>query len=128
MAQNGTVSRNQQRAIAALMVHRKVADAAEAVGIGERTLKRWLAEDVLFQDELRKAEGQAIDAAARQLLLLQDAAITVMVQILVNGAAAPSVRLKAAQSVIDNLMELRESRDFERRIERLEGVFGARTS
>lgn len=48
MAADGTLSRNQIRAIAALLEHRRIEDAASAVGVGLRTLHRWLLEDASF--------------------------------------------------------------------------------
>jgi len=120
------VTRNQKRAIAALLKHRKIEDAARACGLNERTLYRWLADDTNFQAALAQAEGLAIDTATRQLVQLQDAAVDTLRQTMRDKAAAPGVRLRAAQAVLDYLLKLRELRNIEQRISRLEALLNER--
>jgi len=114
------VTRNQKRAIAALLKHRKVEDAARSVGLNERTVYRWLADDAAFQTALSQAEGVAIDTATRQLVQLQDAAVDTLRKTMKDSDAGPGVRLRAAQAVLDYLLKLREMRNIEQRIARLE--------
>jgi hypothetical protein len=120
MAQNGSLTRNQKRAIAALLSHRDVAAAAQAVGVGTRTLHRWLAEDADFQTALAQAEGAAIDGAVRRLVYLQEPAIMVITQLLADPTVTPSVRLRAALGILDQLIRLRELRNLETRLSKLE--------
>ncbi|MBX7251418.1 MAG: hypothetical protein K1X50_05485, partial [Candidatus Promineofilum sp.] len=60
MAQNGTaqgdLSVNQRRAIEALLSEASIDAAAEASGVGRRTLHRWLAEDATFTAALRASQ------------------------------------------------------------------------
>lgn len=120
MAQSG-VSAKQQRAIVALLDPRNSTQeaAARAAGVGYRTLQRWLTEPA-FVHALRQAEGQAVDAATRRLLSLQSVAISVFGRVLTDKDIAPSVRLRAAQQVIDFSIRLTELRSIEERLTALE--------
>ncbi len=109
----------QSRAVVALLSHRTQAEAANAAGIGERTLATWLTQPE-FQAALRAAEGDAIDAAVRDLICLQGDALNVLAGLLTDNLVKGSVRLRAAQVTLDNLMKLRELRNVESRLARLE--------
>ena len=119
MAANG-ITRNQKRAIAALLTCRNVQDAADQTGLGHRTISRWLAEDEAFQIALSQAEGQAIDAATRRLVVLADEAINTLRDLIKSTDATDSVRLRAAQAVLAHLLKLRELRNVEQRLTELE--------
>ena len=114
----------QKRAIKALLEYRTIATAAEAASVSERTIYRWF--DVpAFRAALNKAEGQAIDAATRNLLTLSKAAINVFYEIMQDETISPGVRLRAADRVMDHLVRLRELRDIEQRLVNLEAkVYG----
>jgi hypothetical protein len=119
MAKNG-ISAKQKRAIAALLTTRDARAAAKQANVGERTLYRWLAEDDAFKRALSKAEGRAIDAAARRLISLQGTAIDTLKNVLDDAEASATVRLRAAQAVLDYLLKLRELRNIEQRLTALE--------
>ena len=101
------------------MQHRRVEDAAEACGLSPRTIYRYL-DDPAFLAQLWQSEGIVLDQATRQLLQLQNAAITTFYQVLTSKNAAPSIKLRAAAAVMDYLLRLRELRAIETRIARLE--------
>lgn len=58
MAING-IRTNKKGAIEALLTAESIEAAAGVAGVGERTLFRWLNEDVEFQAALREAQNQA---------------------------------------------------------------------
>jgi predicted transcriptional regulator len=126
MAKNGNLTKNQARAVAALMTTRTIEQAAQRVGIGRRTLDRWLKEDTHFQAALVAAEGQAIDAASRRLVHLADQAISVILHTMAEKATTPGVRLRAAETVLAYTLKMRELASLERRVvaieRRLEGT------
>lgn len=115
----GKLPAKQVKAISALLSHRTQAEAACAAGIGERTLATWLTQPQ-FQTALRAAEGDAIDAAVREMLSLQGDAIDVLAGLMSDVEVKASVRLRAAQITLDNLLRLRELRNVEARLARLE--------
>jgi hypothetical protein len=120
MATNGSgLSSRQQRAVAALLASKSVAEAASTAGVGERTLYRWLAEDQAFRAALSQAEGDLLDTATRRLLTLQGKAIDAL-EHLIERAETEGVRLRAAQVAIDTSLKLREMRDIEQRLTALE--------
>ena len=57
----------QAAAIAALLAQRTIAEAAHQVGIGERTLLRWLQEDRAFQAAYRTARRHVVQHAVAQV-------------------------------------------------------------
>ncbi len=109
----------QQRAVRALLTCKSVGEAAQLAKVGERTLFRWLSEPA-FKVALSAAEGALLDSATRRLLGLQESAIETFEQVLGDASASQAVRLRAAQSVLDYLLKLRELRDVEQRLSALE--------
>lgn len=131
MAGNGNrsgITTRQRRAIAALLSTQTVERAAEQAKVGPRTLYRWMAEDAPFRAALTVAEGDAIGAATRRLVALQDGAVTTIAMVMADRTIAPATRLRAATAVLDYLLKLRELVDFETRLSALEaaanGTFG----
>ena len=119
MSDKLSLTSRQRRGVTALLNERDLKTAAERVQVSERTLYRWL-ETPGFVAALRAAEGDALDAAARRLLTLQDPAISVITWVMAEKSNSAGVRLKAAQMVLDYLLKLRELRTLELRLEALE--------
>lgn len=122
MADSGTQSEltpRQRRAVLALLSEKDVRAAALAAKVPERSLWRWLALPA-FRAALTQAEGDLIDKATRRLLNLQDPAISVITVVLADKTISPGIRLRAAQSVLDYMIRLRELRNTEERLEELE--------
>lgn len=130
MAENGTpeieLNTRQQRAITALLTTRNITEAATAAQVGERSLYRWLNEPA-FRAALSAAEGAAIDAATRSLLALQSDAIATIESIMNDCEQPGAVRLRAAQSVLDYLLQLRDLRNMENRLAALEAAYAERS-
>ena len=113
------LNHKQQKAVAALLSSPNVEEAAKAVGVGERTLWRWMGEPE-FAQAVTHAEAGAIDAATRRLVQLQNGAIDTLQAVLDDPKIAPSIRLRAATAVLDYLLKLRELRNIEARLGALE--------
>lgn len=120
MATNGNLKTKQHKAIAALLSAKDVQSAAQQAGVGERTLHRWLDEDPEFKAALREAEGRAIDDAVRRLVGATNSALSVVMVIMLDAKNPASVRLRAAISILDQMVKLVELNNFEQRIARLE--------
>lgn len=122
---SSTLTPKQQRAVRALLEHKSVGEAASSIGVGERTLFRWLT-DPAFKLALSAAESDLLDAATRRLLALQENAIGTFESLLADdSAASDAVRLRAASAVLDYLLKLRELRDVEHRLTTLEQAMAA---
>lgn len=119
MAETENLTTAQKRGIVALLTERDVRAAARAAKVGERTLARWLTFPA-FREALLDAEGAAIDAATRRLLGLQSDAIDTLANTLSDPKAGAAVKLRAAQAILDYLLKMRELRNIESRLIRLE--------
>jgi hypothetical protein len=124
MAENGTdsskpLSAAQHKAIAALLVSRNLRDAAKVADVPERTLWRW-AGDPRFLAALHSAEGGLIETSMRRLLQLSEKAIDQLDSLL--DSPKPELRLRAAQTVLDQLLTLRELTNVESRLAALEAI------
>jgi len=119
MAENGNLSARQQRAIAALLTSKSVAEAAASAKVGERTLYRWLAEDRAFRAALLAAEGDLLATTTRRLLGLQGQALEALEYLLTRGESE-GVRLRAAQVALELSLKLRELTCIEQRLQALE--------
>ena len=108
----------QRKAIEALLITGNVAAAALEAGVGRSSLYRWM-DDQTFIAALREAESEAIAGLSRSLAGLGDAAAGALRDALGPGNKI-TVRLRASEIVISNLLRLRELVDLEARIQALE--------
>jgi hypothetical protein len=109
----------QNRAITALLTCSTILEAAVQVGVSDRTITRWLSIPA-FRDELRKREDEALVGITRRLVGLADEAVKTIQDVLKGGLTPPGIRLRAAESVLANLLKLRDQITLEERISRLE--------
>lgn len=90
----------KEKAIVALMNEASVAKAAQACGIAESTLYRWLDEPA-FRDEYRKRRQQAFNQASALAQRYAVMGVHTMVKIMTDPTTPPFVRLQAAKSICD---------------------------
>jgi hypothetical protein len=121
MSANDRISTRQRRALAVLLEGQTMGAAATAAGVSPATLYRWRHEPA-FVAELRAGESELIAGALRSLTALARPAVTVAGSVLEDRSAAPGVRLRAAQVVIEALLRLKEAADLEARIVALEAA------
>jgi hypothetical protein len=95
------LGRKQEDAIAALLTQRNVEEAARAAGIGARTLLRWLKLPE-FQSAYREARREASSQAVARLQHGTSAAATTLLKIMIDSNAPASVRVQAADSVVQS--------------------------
>jgi hypothetical protein len=109
----------KEQAIAALLSHRNVEEAAKATGISSGTLKRWM----------QLPEFKAIYLQARREIVLQTnarmqqnsgAAASVLLKLMADPATPPSIRANTARCVLEAANRSLELEDIEVRIARLE--------
>ena len=98
MSQN-VLSRNQKKALAALLEHRTINQAAEACGLARQTLSRYL-RDPSFRSALDQAEAELIDEAGRTLIVGQPLALKTLYE-LMTRAENESTRRLAAKDWLD---------------------------
>jgi len=115
------LSRNKERAIAALLVNPSIPDAAKAVGIGDRTLWRWLK-----IPEFKKAYGDARKELVRHAVVKVQAAMSEAVEtlraIMKDDGAPASARVASARVIIDTGLKAIEIEDLEGRLSAIEEI------
>jgi hypothetical protein len=112
----------QARAVVALMTASSIGEAAKSANVGERTLRRWLAEDRRFSAALDQAQRQALDAVVRRLTSLSVAAGSVLARVMTDEGATSASRVRAADIVLGRFVQLRELAQLEQRMAALEAA------
>ena len=90
----------RDKAILALLSEKNLTAAAKKTGVGERSLRRWLAEDPTFKAEYDAARLLAFTTARHRIQQLTGRAVDVLGELL-DARKHPSVRLGAARSVVE---------------------------
>ena len=120
MAARGSIlGRKQEDAIAALLTQRNVEEAARAAGIGTRTLLRWLKLPE-FQAAYRQARREAFGQAVARLQQGASAAATTLLKTMIDPATPASVRVRAAECVMNQATKAIEIEDIEARLAAIE--------
>ena len=107
--------RKKEEAIAALLNQRNVEDAAKAVGITASTLIRWM-QIPEFATAYREARRAAFGQSIARLQQASTAAVSTLLKIMVDPNAPASVRVRAADSVLDHSKQALEIEDVEVRV------------
>ena len=122
MAGHGSkLGRKQEDAIAALLSHRNIDEAASAAGVGTRTLLRWMKIpefDAAYRAARRQAYGQSIS----RLQQGSTAAATTLLKVMVDPSTPPSTRVRAAEAVLSQAAKAIEIEDIDARLRELEAA------
>ena len=113
-----------EQAIAALLTHRSVEEAARAVGISANTLLRWMKEPE-FEAECREARRTVFSQAIGRLQDAAGAAATTVLKIMVDPNVRSGTRLRAAEVVLEQAAKAGEMKDIEDRVAKLERTAGS---
>jgi hypothetical protein len=120
MTGHGTkFGRKQEEAIAALLSHPRIEDAARAVGISVRTLMRWLKLQE-FAAAYREARRDVVLQAIGRLQQASIAAVSTLLRIMVDPATPAAVRVRAADCVLAQTFKGMEDEDIDARVSELE--------
>jgi len=113
------LSRNQDRAIAALLVHASMSEAADAAGIGEVTLWRWM-QIPEFKEQYRLARREAVSQAVGHLQGACSVAVVALKDIAQDVTCPAGARVSAARTVLEMAIKGIELEDLAARVEHLE--------
>src|ERR1019366_2878319 len=111
--------RKQEEAVAALLSHRGIDDAAKAVGISPRTLLRWMQEPG-FAKKYREARRAAYSQSIARLQQASSAAAATFLKLMIDPNAPAAVRLRAADLVFTHGAKSIEIEDIEAWVVELE--------
>ena len=93
--QNGGMTTNKRKALAALLEHGTITKAAEVANLSPKTLQRYLSDDV-FRSELATREAAMLDESARLLIRGQLTALNVLNDLMKNSKSESVQRMAAA--------------------------------
>ena len=111
--------RKKEEAIAALLNHRNLEEAANAVGVSVKTLLRWVKLPE-FAAGYREARRAAVSQANARLQQATGAASAAVLRLMVDPNAPAAVRLRAAECVLNHAAKAIEVEDIEVRVSELE--------
>jgi DNA-binding transcriptional MerR regulator len=112
-------SRKMEEAIAALLTQRNVEEAAKTAGISTKTLLRWMKEPE-FQKAYREARRTAYSQAVAKLQQGATAAATTLLKVMLDQSTPASVRIRAAECIMNHSSRAIEIEDVEARVAELE--------
>jgi transposase-like protein len=111
--------RKKDEAVAALLTQRNIEEAARAIGVVPNTLLRWMKEPE-FDAAYRAAKRAAFGQAVARLQQGASAAATTLLKTMIDPATPASVRVRAADCVLDHAAKAIEIEDIEARVSELE--------
>jgi transposase-like protein len=114
------LTRKQDETIAVLLTVPTIAQAARQVGVGERTLFRWLRQDPAFQAAYREARRQAVQHAIARIQQATSTAVTTLEGVMRDPDKPSSSRVSAARAVLELALKAVELEDLEARVSALE--------
>jgi hypothetical protein len=102
-----------------LLTQRNIEEAAKAAGISMRTMMRWLNVPE-FQTAYREARRKAYSQAVAKLQQGATAAATTLLKVMLDQNTPASVRVRAAECVMNHSSKAIEIEDVEARVTELE--------
>ena len=101
VAEEPTLTQPQELALVALLMAPSVAAAARQSGVGERSIHRWLHEDVHFQKKLRQLRQEALGQASSRLQQAASDAVAAMYQLIQSDRPIESGRASLIRTALD---------------------------
>lgn len=113
--------RKKEEAIAALLTHRNLEEAAKSIGVAPNTLLKWqrLPE---FESAYRDARKVAYRQAVARLQQGTSAAATTLLKTLIDPATPASVKVRAAEAIFNHAAKAIEIEDIDARLKELEAA------
>jgi len=118
-ARGSNLGRKQEEAIAALLTQRNIEEAARTAKVGVRTLLRWLKLPE-FDAAYRKARRDAFGQATARLQQGTSAAATTLLKVMIDANTPASVKVRAAEAILNHSAKAIEIEDIEARVADLE--------
>src|SRR5580658_1217980 len=111
--------RKKEEAVAALLNHKSVEDAARSVGLNPNTLLKWLRVPE-FRTLYLKARREAVQQSVARLQQATGAASITMLKLMTDPNVPAAVRLRAAECVFDYSIKGIDQEDTDVRLTELE--------
>jgi len=109
----------KEQAIAALLSHRSVEEAARAIDISPNTLLRWTKEPE-FEAAYREARRTVFWQSIARLQQASGAAVTTLLKVMLDSNVPAATRVRAVEIVLERAAKAMEIEDIEARVTELE--------
>jgi hypothetical protein len=119
------ISRNQERAIIALLSEPSITKAARAANIGDKTLRRWLDSEA-FSRAYHAARKAVTRQATARIQAAMSKAVETLKTIMTDDQKPASSRVAAARTILDYGLKFSELEDIESRLSALESQMDKR--
>jgi hypothetical protein len=106
-------------AVAAMLTQRNTEEAARSVGISTATLMRWQ-KTPEFEAAYRQARRDAVRQSVARLQQGTSAAATTLLKTLIDASTPASVKVRAAEAILNHANKAIELEDIEVRVMALE--------
>ena len=127
MKENKALSAKQEKAIAALLETPTTRAAAQAAGVSEATIWRWLADEA-FASVYRNARAKALENTLSALQAAGADAVQALREVMNDVNAKGSERVSAAKAIIELGLRGREVLETEARLADLEARLAAHSA
>lgn len=117
------LSPKKTRALNALIEENTIKDAAQAIGIGETTIFRYL-QDEDFQKAYRSAKRRIVEHTITRLQNATTEAVDTLLSIMKDNNIPASPRVTAARTIINTAIKAVEIEDMLVRLEEIERHLG----
>jgi transposase-like protein len=111
--------RKKEMAVAALLTHRNIEDAAKAVGVAPNTLLKWM-KDRGFEAAYRTARRAAVGQAIARLQQTTGAAVSTLQKLMVDANTPAAIKGNVARAILAISIKGVEVEDIEARLTELE--------
>jgi len=111
------LSTRQQRAIPIILASKTITAGVKKAGIKRETFYKWIREPA-FKAAFTEQRQEIIELALHELKTSASEAVSVLRELL--KAEGESVRLRTAQTILDNVLKSIELENIEKRVEELE--------
>jgi phage terminase small subunit len=115
----------QRRALHELLTSGSVTQAAIEARVSRESVYRWL-DLPNFKQALADGESAALESISRALVLSGDLATQTLQDAMSDEKNPPAVKIRAADIVLERLLQLRSLVQLEKRVEELEAANGTK--
>jgi hypothetical protein len=120
MAEKSGLSRGQERALSSLMSAPTIALAAAQAQVSERSIYRWMADNIDFKSEYLRLRREMLNNAVFLLQKRSAQAVDVIVLLMSDPDVPASVRLGAGRTILEMGLEFLKVEALEQKVQQLE--------
>lgn len=114
------LTRKQRQAIKALIEGKNYEETALVAGVTNRTLWTWRHDNETFKAELARQSDNVLSDATTTMKANMHTAVNVISEVMCDREASPSVRVRAAQAMLETGLKLIDAAEILKRIAVLE--------